>query len=144
MTKARWALALGVITLVGTSPAGAGQDCSCGPRNDDAVRRMARHKSAFAGRVQAVEPSADALRVTFDVSRVYKGPRAKTLTVSTRAGECGFTFAPGKPYLVFANGDKTALSTDACAGNVDLEQPTSAVRQLDMHSGYARSPLLVR
>lgn len=132
--------ALVVLALAGVARAESTGSCACAPAADHAVKELGRHQSAFAGKVTAV----DGERVTFDVARVWKGPRDKalTLTTSSKPG-CTFAFEVGKDYVVFADGQKDALSTDQCVPNRELADSTRAVKQLDLHAGYASSPLRV-
>jgi hypothetical protein len=114
--------------------------CACAPAADHAVKELGRHQSAFAGKVIGVEGE----RVTFEVARVWKGPREKALTLtSTPRPGCTFAFEVGKDYVVFADGRKDALSTDVCSPNRELADAGRAVKQLDLHAGYASSPLRV-
>jgi hypothetical protein len=57
--------------------------------------------------------SADPVTVEFNVSRVWKGPRRETLTVETeRMGiSCGYEFAVGHWYIVYAYDGHTGLCT---------------------------------
>jgi hypothetical protein len=91
--------------------------CTCAPAADHAVKELGRHQGAFAGKVTGVEGE----RVTFDVARVWKGPREKALTLTANAKPgCTFAFEVGKDYVVFADGQKDALSTDVCSPNREL------------------------
>jgi hypothetical protein len=104
------------------------------------VKELGRHQSAFAGKVTGVEGE----RVTFDVARVWKGPREKALTLSaTGQPGCTFSFEVGKDYVVFADGAKDALTTNQCVPNRELADAGRTVKQLDLHAGYASSPLRV-
>ena len=128
------------LALAGVARAESTGSCACAPAADHAVKELGRHQSAFAGKVTGVEGD----RVTFDVARVWKGPREKalTLTSSSRPG-CTFAFEVGKDYVVYADGQKDALSTDPCGPNRELADAGRAVKQLDLHAGYASSPLRI-
>jgi hypothetical protein len=131
-----------VLALAGVSRAESTTgSCSCSvAAADHAVKELGRHQSAFAGTVTEVEGE----RVTFDVARVWKGPRQKALTLtSTSKPGCSFVFEVGKDYMVYANGTKEALSTDPCVPNRELADASRTVKQLDLHAGYAASPLKV-
>jgi hypothetical protein len=129
-----------VLALAGVARAESAGSCACAPAADHAVKELGRHQSAFAGKVTGVEGD----RVTFDVARVWKGPREKalTLTSNSRPG-CTFAFEVGKDYVVFADGRKDGLSTDPCVPNLELADAGRTVKQLDQHAGYASSPLRV-
>jgi hypothetical protein len=129
-----------VLGLASAARAESTGSCACAPAADHAVKELGRHQSAFAGKVTTV----DGERVTFDVARVWKGPREKalTLTSSSKPG-CTFAFEVGKDYVVFADGQKDALRTDQCVPNRELADAARAVKQLDLHAGYASSPLRI-
>lgn len=112
-------------------------NCKCQPSSGHAVKELSRYKSAFAGKVSDVDGS----KVSFEVLRTYKGARAKTLVVSAGAQGCSFSFEKGESYLVYASGEKDNLSTDGCAPNRALGAATAELRQLDLHTGQAASPL---
>ena len=65
--------------------------------------------------------SADPMWVTFDVEVVYKGDAQRSVTVETVVGgaSCGYEFASGKRYTVFATGASDKLETNLCRGNVE-------------------------
>lgn len=65
--------------------------------------------------------SADPIYVTFDVDMVYKGDLASEFTVTTQAdsASCGFNFAEGSRYLVFAGNGESNWNTGLCSGNVE-------------------------
>ena len=113
--------------------------CSCPASSGHAVKDLSRYKSAFAGRVSEIDGS----KVSFEILRVYKGARSKTLVLSAGAQGCSFSFEKGQSYLVYANGEKDSLSTDNCAPNRALGAATAELRQLDLHTGQAASPLRV-
>jgi hypothetical protein len=129
-----------VVALAGLARAESTGSCTCTPAADHAVKELGRHQSAFAGKVTGIEGE----RVTFDVARVWKGPRQKALTLtSTGKPGCTFAFEVGKDYVVFADGEKDALQTDQCVPNRELADASRTVKQLDLHSGYASSPLRI-
>jgi hypothetical protein len=139
-------VAVSATLLVGLAGAriSAEESCSCPQPFDHATKELGRHQSVFAGTVAKVEGEADAARVTFEVARVYKGPRRKTLTLaSTGAPGCTVGFEAGKEYLVFADGAAESLATDRCAGTRTLAQAGRSVRQLDLHAGFGSRPLRI-
>jgi len=137
-------LLLGVAAGAAAESAATGS-CSCAAPADHAVKELARHQSAFAGTVKDVTGEAPARRVTFEVARVWKGPRGKTITLtSTGTPECTASFGVGRQYLVYADGGKDALTTDQCRPNRELASAAAAVRQLDLNGGYGSDPLHVR
>ena len=95
--------------------------CSCAgsgsPKN--ALREA---DAVFFGKVTAMTidqrhpeqiSSADPVLVEFNVSRVWKGPLRETMTVETeRMGiSCGYEFAVGHRYVVYAYDGHTGLCT---------------------------------
>jgi hypothetical protein len=146
MTKASGILVAGLVVALGApAVASAAEPCGCAQTQGRALDELSRHKSAFAGRVKDVREESGSLLVTFDVHRVWKGPRGKALSVKTAAAaaSCGYAFATGKDYLVFADGEKDALTTDRCAANAELLGAERSVRQLDLETGHGGSPLRV-
>ncbi len=65
--------------------------------------------------------SADPILVSFEVESVYKGDAPRQVTVSTVVGDasCGYEFASGKRYTVFATGTGDKLETNLCRGNAE-------------------------
>lgn len=143
MSKTTVSAAALVAALMGAA-ASAEESCSCPQPLDHATKELARHQSVFAGTVAKVEGEADAARVTFEIARVYKGPRRKTLTLASsgQAG-CAVGFREGQEYLVFADGAPDSLATDRCAGTRTLAQSGRSVRQLDLHAGFGSRPLRI-
>ncbi len=132
--------------LAATAGAAAAADpsCSCPQPVEHATKQLGRHQSVFAGTVAKVEGEAESARVTFEVARVYKGPRRKTLTLaSSSTPGCAVDFEAGREYLVFADGTADALATDRCAGTRTLAQAGRSVRQLDLHAGFGSRPLRI-
>lgn len=75
------------------------------------------------------------VRVDFDVSRVYRGTKAKELAVYTGfgGGDCGAGFSTGTDYLVYAAGsDLNHLSVSMCSpgGIVGSERTGADLRYL--------------
>ena len=89
--------------------------CSCKapPPPKEAMETMA---AVFAGNVLKVETDEKAhqVQVSFDTSRVWKGDVAKTVTVITSGGTCGFGFHEGDSYLVYAYDHGGQFNTNIC------------------------------
>ena len=97
--------------------------CSCvesGPPGQE----LATSTAVFAGRVIDIEApiglviyGAQAVKVTIQVSEVWKGPVQHILVVTTeRSGaSCGYEFASGQEYLVYARGVASNLETGLCS-----------------------------
>lgn len=61
--------------------------------------------------------SMDPVEVTFDVSKSWKGPKNKNITVKTArsSASCGYNFEQGKEYLVYANESDEGLNVSLCS-----------------------------
>lgn len=97
--------------------------CFCVPESSP-TDELAGSTAVFSGTVTNIEPSSapvwqdvETVNVTFQVSRVWKGPLRTTLTVSTaRQGiDCGYEFEPGVEYLVYALGTQDNLTVWFCS-----------------------------
>jgi hypothetical protein len=88
--------------------------CSCVPPPPP-VDALAQSDAVFVGTVLKIEDGTDNRSVTFRVTRYWKGIDAFVVTVSTgfNDGDCGYPFQEGKPYLVYAHGEKE-LHTNIC------------------------------
>jgi hypothetical protein len=64
------------------------------------------------------------VRVTFRVSKVWKGPISATLAVTTaRSGaSCGYEFESGRDYLVYAEGTDQGLTVSLCSRTQRLSE----------------------
>ncbi|MET0553609.1 MAG: hypothetical protein ABW221_11265 [Vicinamibacteria bacterium] len=144
MSMVRVAVSAAFLVAVAGARLSAEESCACPQPVDHATKELGRHESVFAGTVAKVEGEASAARVTFDVVRVYKGPRRKTLTLaSSGTAGCAVGFEAGREYLVFADGATESLATDRCAGTRTLAQAGRSVRQLDLHAGFGSRPLRI-
>ena len=92
---------------------------------------LAGATAVFVGKVSNLDVStglltstADPVEVTFQVSKVWKGPVHSTLLATTaRSGaSCGYGFERGQEYLVYARGTETELEVSLCSRT----QPLSA------------------
>lgn len=106
------------------------QACSCGePPGPKAALESAA--AVFAGEVEQIEldftrdgyPAA--YLVTFRVERQWKGEDSSRAIVETGlgGGDCGFRFARGKKYLVYAFG-QSRLGTGICSRTRALADAT--------------------
>lgn len=135
---ARW---LGAVLLGGVAGLAAlvtaavpAHACSCATSDDETARRGA--DVVFVGRMverQEEQPglfgsgSADDAVLTFAVDRVYKGTAAARQRLSTplSSGSCGWEPAADRPFLVFASGETSTLSTSLCIGNREGAAPAA-------------------
>ncbi len=90
--------------------------CSCA-FSESPAKELRRSTAVFAGKVTDMQWDLMTVRVTFDVSEVWKGSVQKVQTVHTSRDEasCGFDFAVGKEYLVYANGSAANLEVFLCS-----------------------------
>jgi hypothetical protein len=76
--------------------------------------------SVFAGKVTKVENTKEIthgpVRVTIEVSRIWKGARAPVRTVwtSETSASCGFPFRTGQEYLIFTEGKAGTEGVGLC------------------------------
>lgn len=114
------ALVAPILVLSAPQPAYA---CTCaGPATP--AKGLAQADAVFAGKVTAIKASTmyrftssrEMLQVTFTVSDVWKGNLHRKTTLSTApSGEaCGYEFALGRDYLVYASESRDGLSTGLC------------------------------
>ena len=92
--------------------------CSCVPPPPP-KKALAGATAVFEGKVASIEedPGQHRSTATLEVSRVWKGAVTATVKVKTQgAGSmCGFSFAVGESYLVYADGEPGGLSTSLCS-----------------------------
>ena len=152
----RWLLVLVICgaIVVGLRPCPAFA-CSCLPPGTPA-QELNRSSTVFAGVVMGIdEPparpaftttfpfltflvsSGDPVRVTFDVSAVWKGPAYRQLVVTTArwSASCGYPFQRGMNYLVYASDQDGELTTYLCSRTNTLAQAQADLA--DLGSGAA-------
>jgi hypothetical protein len=98
--------------------------CSCA-ESPSANAELQSHTAVFSGKVLSVkEPSkllnwssADPIKVTFEVYRVWKGEVGNKVSIQTAMHEasCGFDFDENQEYLVYAHGDMADLKASLCS-----------------------------
>lgn len=118
---------LALALLVGTAcPAGA---CSCAPPGPDGPAQQA--DVVFVGVVtgrtdgqagQTIISTAGPVFHTFEVEAVEKGELGSQVEVVSALSEasCGFRFAEGARYRVYARHGPDGLTTGLCSGNERL------------------------
>lgn len=121
-------LVLLLTTLLLAAPAPA-YACSCveGMPPRQALDRAA---AVFAGTVLDVDTFALPLldnsfrpvRVTFEVNQVWKGEVAERAVIRTAqdSAACGYNFAAGTAYLVYAYQSEDGLATGLCERTIEL------------------------
>jgi hypothetical protein len=125
--------------------------CSCAGASsaEQQVKdELSRKTAIFAGKVTQVKPprqqvmmsSADLVKVTFEVSRVWKGELGQEAIVYTAmsSSSCGIEdFEEGVEYIVSAYGEPTALETNIC----DLTKPLASAEAETMALGAGVAPI---
>ncbi|MBO6576796.1 MAG: hypothetical protein JJ896_14300 [Rhodothermales bacterium] len=123
--------------------------CTCvvttdGNREEEVLRAWVNTDLVFRGKVTEgrLAASGDWVDYTLDVSHVWKGPRRDSIIVGTSlgGGSCGFPFAFGREYLVWASGEESAggqvrASTSICTrtawlGRMQGRDDLAALRKL--------------
>ena len=111
---------IGSLLVVNTTIVSA---CSCilpAPPKES----LEQSTAVFAGKVVDIDvPSgivlstADPVKVTFGVSKIWKGPDYKTLVLTTArsGGSCGYSFKENEDYIVYAYGEEDKLTTGICS-----------------------------
>ena len=127
-----WQLSLLLLTCIGVnfiSPPCA-YACSCAPPPSPQVARD-KATAVFVGKVLAMQAatgeivsSGDPEQITFQVTRVWKGPVYTQLVVTTarESATCGFPFELNEEYLVYTTGSEKALETSLCSRTLPLTE----------------------
>lgn len=125
-TKQPWVMAVGVAAALSslTLYARTADACSCRPPPGPA-EALASADAVFEGRAASstTRPSqglsVGSVTVPFTVLRAWKGaPGSGSLTVTTSgsSASCGYSFAAGETYIVYAYRDSSgALTTSICS-----------------------------
>lgn len=92
--------------------------CSCAQTPE--AEGFAHSGLVFLGQVVSIKQADYGFDVTFDVGEVFKGPATAGKTVRIHTGEgggdCGYHFAVGRAYVVFAYGSaKDGWDTGICS-----------------------------
>ncbi len=92
--------------------------CTCMHLSRPIENEFKGRDAIFSGKViRTVKTSQNNRQVTIRVENSWKGKVSKTVTISTSAfsSMCGYTFAKGKRYLIYAYGERNDLSTNICS-----------------------------
>jgi hypothetical protein len=92
---------------------------------------LERAAAVFAGEVRSVKTEGHNLIVEIKVEKVWKGAITRTVVVQTAnsGAACGYSFAEGKKYLVYAHG-KGSLSVSLCSRTKPLESASEDLKEL--------------
>lgn len=122
MTKMSMLLAIVSIFVISSLSAFA---CSCVELGTP-LEQLEWANAVFTGKVVDIDiprgiviSSADPVKVTFEVSKIWKGTDDKTLVVTTarEGASCGYSFERGESYLVYAYLDQpgNVLQATSCS-----------------------------
>lgn len=128
------------ITALLSSPAhddSAWAECACPPKPEP-KQAFADAAVAFVGRVDHAKPSPfkkGFIEARFSILKKLKSLdelNGNTLIVLTPASadDCGYNFASGQDYLVYATGTPASLRTDSCSRTAYLDNVLEEVEQL--------------
>lgn len=145
--KMRFFLLLLLLVSMLTIETDSAYACSCvipGPPDEE----LANSSAVFSGKVVNLsEPfagfgpvsSADPIKVTFLVDKVWKGSVSQTTTISTArsSASCGYTFEKGGEYIVYAYGTENDLSVSLCSRTQPLDTALDDLAVL----GFGAAPL---
>lgn len=104
--------------------------CSCfAPENitiEQQVKAAYKNSSSiFVGKVAEIIENHDAhsVVVKFEVEKSWNKNFLNEITISTAndTAVCGYEFAVGKKYLVYANGESNNLTTNICTRTAPVE-----------------------
>lgn len=100
--------------------------CDCA-RPGSPREELQRADAVFSGEVSNV--SKERGRIEFKVEKIWKGPRAKRISIEYEQSDCTYVFVVGKKYLVYAHG-KDLLSTSICARTQVLDKASDDLNEL--------------
>ena len=87
--------------------------------------------AVFEAVVASVSEDGDDWLVKVNVARRWKGADSKELTLRARTGKrCGYFFAPGKAYVVFAMRDGPQLRVTTCGKTTPIEKAAELIATL--------------
>ena len=124
----RTTLAMLLLFVLFALPTDQAYACSC-MMPAPPLEAMANSDAVFAGKVVridtqegAITSSADPIKITFEVSRVWKGEQNSAIALATArdSASCGYPFMVGEEYLVYANSSETGLTTGLCSRTMPL------------------------
>ncbi len=106
--------------------------CSCGWSGMPADA-LAHATSVFEGTAESVSGDFDERRISFLVSRRWKGASTGSVEVRTsgQGPACGYRFEAGTRYLVYAHEHRGALHTSSCSRTKRADHVEMETRLLD-------------
>jgi hypothetical protein len=126
-----------VYALLAMAVSSSAWACSCAPPPPP-KQSLAKSAAVFAGKVTAVKRDGFQVRVTFEISKTWKGTKGKTVEVTTASSgaACGYAFKKGSSYLVYCYAPKvegkkaTMLSTNICSRTKTLASAKADLKDL--------------
>jgi MYXO-CTERM domain-containing protein len=121
---------LAALTPLLALPPSPAHACSC--RMPSFEEQRAQAGAIFEGRVDEVRPGAEGeLTVVFHVTQAWRGVTTERVELRTASNSaaCGYAFAVGSHYLVYAHAEGEALSVSLCSRTA-LADDASEDRQL--------------
>ncbi len=136
-----WLLLILTTLVLSVSPTPA-YACSCA-QIPAPLEFLEESAAVFSGRVLNVEgiPLQNdgidiPVKVTFQVSKVWKGPSDGTLVVETslEGASCGLgrTFRINEEYLVYAFGEESELRTNLCTRTTEISNAQEDLAELNL------------
>lgn len=115
--------------------------CSC-MMPSSVKEQLETSEAVFAGHITSIVDvnkgkeiisTADPLRVTFEVSKAWKGNVSEEITIKTARAEasCGYEFSAEREYLVYAYGDEGNLYAGLCTLTKPLSGASDDMKELD-------------
>lgn len=111
--------------------------CSCIQPASPQVS-LEKSTAVFAGKVVDINApilsfsSANLIKVTFEVSKIWKGADYKTIVLTTArsSASCGFSFKQSEGYIVYASGEENKLSVSLCSRTILLASAQDDLQEL--------------
>lgn len=111
--------------------------CSCALKSVDEY--ITSSDRVFIGKVSDIKSpyfsisSSDQSKVSFIISKVYKGDIKDEVTIGTAkdSASCGYSFEKDQEYLVYVSNSDGGLTTDLCSGTKKLEESQADLDQLN-------------
>lgn len=135
------------LAIVIASSHAAANACTCLPPMGPA-EEMRRSDAVFLGKVMSIKRNGSdndpfrSVEVRFDVVRSWKGEERSEQIVftSSNSAACGYPFAEGKTYLVYANtGEVKSLVTGLCTRTRKLADAREDITELDKVASSGQS-----
>ncbi|MDQ4123149.1 MAG: hypothetical protein M3209_17065 [Acidobacteriota bacterium] len=104
--------------------------CECRQRNDF-EQEFSFSKAVFVGEVVEIDKSTPDAVITFEVEKVWKGSKSRTIAVRTnnQGKACGFNFRQGEKYLIYAY-DDGVLRTSICTRTAEIKSADNDLKKL--------------